>query len=185
VCLLQHFLSERPCIDQACRIFRMQIHVDLSMDCENQIKIFSKSKRDSTMDRYATLADHSCCPWATTSLKPLPWLLLSGSLLLQSRQYKDRLSSKPKWSHIQSGRMRSTVSHLYIGIPYSDIQFRFAFLQSSGGYVASSNPPRGASDDGLQVTATTPDTISKRVRALIRKQLRTTRPLSPKKPDTL
>ena len=33
----------------------MQVHVDLSMGFEDQIKIFSKSKRDSTMDRYATL----------------------------------------------------------------------------------------------------------------------------------
>jgi hypothetical protein len=41
-----------------------------------------------------------------------PLLLPSGSLLLQSRQHKARLSSKRKWWHIQSGRMRSTVSHL-------------------------------------------------------------------------
>lgn len=33
---------------------RMQIHVDLGRDPEDQIKIFSKSKRDSTMDRIAT-----------------------------------------------------------------------------------------------------------------------------------
>jgi len=34
---------------------RMQIHIDLGRDPSDQIKVFSKSKRDSTMDRYATL----------------------------------------------------------------------------------------------------------------------------------
>lgn len=49
--------SERKisCIDPARHISSMQIHVDLSMDFENQIRIFSKSKRDSTLDRDSTL----------------------------------------------------------------------------------------------------------------------------------
>jgi hypothetical protein len=34
--------------------FRMQIHIDLRVPSRRQITIFSKSKRDSTLDRYAT-----------------------------------------------------------------------------------------------------------------------------------
>lgn len=32
----------------------MQIHIDLSLPYDKQIKIFSKSRKDSTLDRIAT-----------------------------------------------------------------------------------------------------------------------------------
>jgi len=43
---------EMSLIDFPC--FRMQIHIDLRVPPRRQITIFSKSKRDSTLDRYAT-----------------------------------------------------------------------------------------------------------------------------------
>ena len=147
MCLYQISERKTPCIDQACRIFRMQIHVDLSMNFENQIRIFSKSKRDSTMDRDATLPIiraalglsqvSNPCPGLTERLSAYVKPSIRRSVILEAEMvaYSER-------THAIDGELFWTLEY-----PYSDIRFRFAYLQSSGGYVASSNPPRGVFDD--------------------------------------
>ena len=110
--------------------------------------------------------------------------LTSVCLPPQSRQYEGRSSSKPRWWHIQSGRMRSTVSYPVHQIPYLGIRLRCIF-QSSGGYVASSKPPRGVSDDERPSHSNGPRRHLDETRGLIRKQRRTCAILSPKWPDIL
>ena len=122
----------------------MQIHVDLSINFENQIRIFSKSKRDSTMYRDATLPIiraalglpqvSNPCPGLTNRLPASVQSSIRRSVILEAEMvaYSER-------THSIDGELSLC--------PYSNIRFRFGYLQSSGGYVASSNPPREAFDD--------------------------------------
>jgi len=124
----------------------MQIHVDLSMDHENQIRIFSKSKRDSTMDRDATLpiiraamglpqvSDHCHALNERLSGPVKPSIRRSVILEAEMVAYSER-------THAIDGELFCPLK-----IPCVDIRFRCIF-QSFGGYVASSNLPPGVSDD--------------------------------------
>src|SRR5258706_3833198 len=128
----------------------MQIHVDLSMNLENQIRIFSKSTRDSTMDRDATLPIiraalglpqvSNPCPGLTKRLSASVKPSIRRSVILEAEMvaYSER-------THEIDGELFCTLEY-----PCSDPQLRFAYLQSFGGYVASSNPPRASFDDACQ-----------------------------------
>jgi hypothetical protein len=146
VCFYKTSTRKIPHIDQARHISRMQIHVDLSMDSENQIRIFSKSKRDSTMDRDATLPiiraalglpqDSNHCPVLTERLSAPVKPSIRRSVILEAEMvaFSER-------THAIDGELFCTLKYL-IWV----LRFRCIF-QSSGGYVASSNPPPRESDD--------------------------------------
>ena len=136
------------CIDKL--NFRMQIHVDLSMDSESQIKIFSKSRRDSTFDRYAALPIVRAALGLPQVSYPCPSLA-------------ERLSSSAKPSIRRSVILEAEMvayserTHGIDGEPFGTFQsLHWIFSsgerisQSSGGYVVSSNLPQGVSDGGLQ-----------------------------------
>lgn len=79
---------------------RMQIHVDMGLPRDEQIRIFSKSKRDSTGDRDATLSYVSPLPYIPAIQLNLWTAGLFGTLCVE--RARERPYSRLRWWPIQT-----------------------------------------------------------------------------------